>query len=558
MSLLPFNSEKIVNQPKAVWAVFFASIIAFMGIGLVDPILPVISNQLGASPSEVTLLFTSYTAVMAVTMLFTGFITNKIGIKRTLLLGAVIVALFSTLAGLSNNVWTIVGLRGGWGLGNAFLVATALTALVTLSKKGSAKAVIMYEAAMGLGFSMGPLLGGLLGEISWRGPFLGVGVLMAVAFISLITLMPKLKEHKTQTTVKSSPSLLDPFRAMNNHAIVTFGIIGFLYNFGFFTLLSYAPFVMGLDAYGIGLVFLGWGILLAITSIFVAPKLQHKFGTIRSMSVILTLFAVLLLIMGIWVSTQWVIIVSIILSGAFIGNNNTLITTGVMHASAIDSSTVSAAYSFLRFIGAAIAPALAGILSVIFSPHIPFIVGGFFVIGAVIFLLLNRKHIQHVDKTEEKSGSFVLKVKNYMNQDVISVQSTMIIKDLLKLFVEHRIDNVPVVDSHKKLIGMISEGDLIRYFAPKDEFFSDFIFTLIIEKRETEQEVLKEKFNKIVADIMHKQPLYTVKENDKSEKAIHIFSQHHFKQLPVLNLEGRVVGLISRGDIINTILKNND
>ena len=117
------------------------------------------------------------------------------------------------------------------------------------------------------------------------------------------------------------------------------------------------------------------------------------------MSVILTLFAVLLLIIGIWVSTQWVVIVSIILSGAFIGNNNTLITTGVMHASSIEYPTVSAAYSFLRFIGAAIAPALAGVLSVIFSPHIPFIVGGFFVIGAVIFLLLNRKHIQHVDKT---------------------------------------------------------------------------------------------------------------------------------------------------------------
>lgn len=558
MFLLPFNSKKKESQPKAVWAVFFASIIAFMGIGLVDPILPTISNQLGANPSEVTLLFTSYTAVMAVTMLFTGFITTKIGIKRTLLLGAVIVALFSTLGGLSNNVWIIVGLRGGWGLGNAFLVATALTALVTLSKKGAAKAVIMYEAAIGLGFSIGPLLGGILGEISWRGPFLGVGVLMAVSFISLITLMPIYKENNTHKTTKSTPSLLDPFHAMTNHAIVTFGVIGFLYNFGFFTLLAYSPFVMGLDAYGIGLVFLGWGILLAITSIFVAPKFQHKFGTIRSLGLILTLFAVLLLIMGICVSTQWIVIVSIILSGAFIGTNNTLITTGVMHASSLDSSTVSAAYSFLRFLGAAIAPALAGLLSVIFSPNIPFIVGGFFVIAAVIFLLLNHKHIQHVDETEEKSGSFVLKVKNFMTNDVISVQSTIKIKDLLKLFVEHRIDNVPVVDSHQKLIGMISEGDLIRYFAPQEEFFSDFIFTLIIENRETEQKVLKEKFNKIVADVMHKQPLYTVKENDNSEKAIQIFSHHHFKQLPVLNLEGKIVGLISRGDIIHNMLKNNN
>ena len=112
--------------------------------------------------------------------------------------------------------------------------------------------------------------------------------------------------------------------------------------------------------------------------------------------------------------------------------------------------------------------------------------GEFFVIGAVIFLLLNRGHIQHVDKTGKNAGSFVLEIKNFMTRDFISVPSTMIIKDLLGLFVEHRIDNVIVVDSHKKLIGIISEGDLIRYFAPKDEFFGDFIFTLIIEKRETD------------------------------------------------------------------------
>ncbi len=43
-----------------------------------------------------------------------------------------------------------------------------------------------------------------------------------------------------------------------------------------------------------------------------------------------------------------------------------------------------------------------------------------------------------------------MKVKNFMTPDVISIQSTMIIKDLLGLFVEHQIDNVPVVNSHPK------------------------------------------------------------------------------------------------------------
>ena len=60
------------RQPKAVWAVAFASVVAFMGIGLVDPILKPIADNLDASPSQVSLLFTSYMAVMGVAMLITG------------------------------------------------------------------------------------------------------------------------------------------------------------------------------------------------------------------------------------------------------------------------------------------------------------------------------------------------------------------------------------------------------------------------------------------------------------------------------------------------------
>ena len=52
------------RQPKPVWAVAFACVIAFMGIGLVDPILKPIADELGASPSQVSLLFTSYMVVM--------------------------------------------------------------------------------------------------------------------------------------------------------------------------------------------------------------------------------------------------------------------------------------------------------------------------------------------------------------------------------------------------------------------------------------------------------------------------------------------------------------
>jgi ACDE family multidrug resistance protein len=395
-ALMP-SKASLLNQPKAVWTVFFACIIAFMGLGLVDPILPTIAKNLHASQSEVTLLFTSYNAVMAVAMLITGSISSRIGIKWTLLTGIVIIAVFSALGGLSNGIWALVGLRGGWGLGNALFVATSLAAIVSLSKSGTTKAIILYEAAIGLGISVGPLLGGWLGAISWRGPFLGVATLMVIAFLGILTIMPK---SDPKNTIKSKTSLLDPFRALKHRALLVFGIGAALYNFGFFTLLAYAPFVMGLDAHGLGFVFLGWGILLAVTSVFMAPKLQQKFGTIKSMCVMLSLFACTLLAMGIWTSTQWALIGAVIISGALLGNNNTLITTAVMNSAPVERATASAAYSFLRFIGGAIAPFLAGKLAEIYNPHVPFIVGAAFVIISVLFIGFNYKHVKHVDYAE--------------------------------------------------------------------------------------------------------------------------------------------------------------
>jgi MFS family permease len=55
-----------------VWAVAFAAVVSFMGLGLVDPILPAIAKDLKASPSDVELLFTSYFAVTGISMLISS------------------------------------------------------------------------------------------------------------------------------------------------------------------------------------------------------------------------------------------------------------------------------------------------------------------------------------------------------------------------------------------------------------------------------------------------------------------------------------------------------
>lgn len=375
------------KQPKAVWAVAFACVISFMGLGLVDPILPAIAESLKATPSQVSLLFTSYNLITGIAMLITGFVSSRIGSKPTLLIGLTLIIIFSALGGFSNGISQLVVFRGGWGLGNALFIATALAVIVGVSTGGTAKAIILYEAALGLGISVGPLLGGELGSISWRGPFLGVAVLMAIAFVAITILLPTLPKPAKKS------SILDPFRALKHRGLLTLAITAFLYNFGFFTLMAYTPFVMNLDEHGLGYVFFGWGMLLAITSVFVAPLLQKRVGTLKSMVVVLLLFAADLLVMGIWTSSLTTVIIAVIVAGAFLGTNNTLITTAVMEVSPAERSIASASYSFVRFIGGAAAPFLAGKLAEWFNPHVPFYFGAFAVVIGVFVAISGRKYL---------------------------------------------------------------------------------------------------------------------------------------------------------------------
>src|SRR3954462_5715157 len=118
------------RQPKAVYAVAFACVVSFMGIGLVDPILAALSQQLDASPSQVTLRFTSYLVVTAVAMLRTNWVSSRLRAKRTVIGGLTVIVVFSALAGLSGSVGQIVGFRAGWGLGNALFIATSLAVIV--------------------------------------------------------------------------------------------------------------------------------------------------------------------------------------------------------------------------------------------------------------------------------------------------------------------------------------------------------------------------------------------------------------------------------------------
>nr|WP_261992449.1 MFS transporter [Streptomyces sp. ms191] len=367
----------MLRQPPAVWATAGASVVAFMGIGLVDPILPSIAQGLRATPSQVSLLFTSYFLITAVAMLVTGFVSSRIGGRRTLLAGLALVVVFAGLAGTSDSVAQLVGFRAGWGLGNALFVSTSLAVIVGAAAGGSAAAILLYESALGLGMACGPLLGAVLGDASWRYPFFGTAVLMAIGFLCIAVFL------KEQPRPARRTSLLDPIKALGHPGLASAAAAAFFYNYAFFTVLAFTPFVLDMSPYRSGAVFFAWGVLLAVFSVLVAPRLQRRLGSVNVLGGSLVLLAADVVVLG--YGNHTTAIVCTVLSGAFIGVNNTVFTELALGVSDAPRPVASAGYNFVRWFAAAAAPYFAPKIEEWSDLHMPFVVAGVAaVLGAAV------------------------------------------------------------------------------------------------------------------------------------------------------------------------------
>lgn len=273
------------------------------------------------------------------------------------------------------------------GIGNALFVSTALATIVSILVGNTEKAIMMYEAAIGCGMAIGPLLGGVLGSGSWRYPFFGVAFLMLCAFVALAILLPEIEKPKRKV------QFLEGVKALANHKLRSVGLIALLYNFGFFTLLAYAPFLLtGYTEMQVGFIFFGWGVLLAISSIFVAPFLERKYTTYRTIMTAFVFFTFCLILLGLGTSIPILVPISIVLAGFFQGIINTLLTTIAMEIPGLERNVASSSYSFVRFFGGALAPFIAGKIGEIFDEKYSFYFAAIIVLLSLGFIVYHRQY----------------------------------------------------------------------------------------------------------------------------------------------------------------------
>src|SRR5699024_3912502 len=197
------------NKTNMVLTILLANLfIAFLGIGLVIPVLPTIMNELHISGKVVGYLVAAFALTQLAVSPIAGQWVDKYGRKIMIILGLIVFSLSELLFGLGKTVEMLFVSRLFGGVSAAFIMpaVTAYIADIT-TMETRAKALGYMSAAISTGFIIGPGIGGFLAEIGPRVPFFGAAVLAFIAAILSVFILQepeRQKETEEIVTVKTN------------------------------------------------------------------------------------------------------------------------------------------------------------------------------------------------------------------------------------------------------------------------------------------------------------------------------------------------------------------
>ena len=275
-----------VNPMEIVIILWITTFITMLGIGLIAPLMSIYAKELGASNFEIGLIFGSFAIARTIAQIPIGSLSDKYGKKIFILIGTFFRGVFTLMYAFVSSVIGLLFVRIFNGAFSSFITPVAGAYVATIAPREKLGEYMgIFGSAIGLGFAMGPLIGGFLAE--WYGirtPFYFCG---ALAFLAFLVSYFKLKnvvvnkdgkyEYISDCVVKgnSSNKELISFEFLENkyflisyiintsYMAITAGIIGYL--------AVYA------SNYNIGVAYVGF--LIASTNL-VMGALQRKFGKI--------------------------------------------------------------------------------------------------------------------------------------------------------------------------------------------------------------------------------------------------------------------------------------
>lgn len=136
-----------------------------------------------------------------------------------------------------------------------------------------------------------------------------------------------------------------------------------------------------------------------------------------------------------------------------------------------------------------------------------------------------------------------------MTTKVVSVGPDAEVHDIAQLLLKHRISAVPVVDGEHRVIGIVSEGDLMRRVKDDSDHRDSWWLSLFAGGKDAGDYV--KSHGRKAHEVMTPDPL-TVEENTPLHSIARLLEKHHIKRVPVLS-NGKLVGIVSRANLLQGI-----
>jgi multidrug resistance protein len=276
---------------------FLAIFIVMMGFGIVLPVLQFYARTVGATPLEIGLLAASYAFMQFLFAPLWGAVSDRVGRKPIFSLGLAGYAVSFVLFGLSNQVWELFAARILGGILSAATLPTAMAYIGdTTSEERRGGGMGMMGAAMGLGFTIGPGIGGVLGHYSLSLPFFAGASLALVTLLLSWGALPEPARHDSSAT---RPSRAEAIRLAMGGPLAFFYLVTLVGAFALAALEgTYALFAQDrLDlsstagAGAIGVVFVVVGLVQAAILGGLVGRLINRWGENRLVQIGLVLAA---------------------------------------------------------------------------------------------------------------------------------------------------------------------------------------------------------------------------------------------------------------------------
>jgi CBS domain-containing protein len=144
-----------------------------------------------------------------------------------------------------------------------------------------------------------------------------------------------------------------------------------------------------------------------------------------------------------------------------------------------------------------------------------------------------------------------LTVSDVMTRPVLTARAATPVKELARIMVEHHISALPVLDEDDQLIGVVSEADVIlkqgHQIPRRPHWWEPAVRRMAVRRAAGDT----------ARELMSAQPV-TIGPRASLAQAARLMSDHAVKRLPVVDEQGSLVGVVSRGDLLKAFVRSDD